>query len=126
MYACSEDAFDLPSQLCTFLLCTNHNVLYRIYKRRRMQLYSILRWMLFQDLSVSILFWKFSSMFIIPISKGVCVVVISEFEITFHGTIVNFVIIIYMYFCFVNEALLQATRLIYHLKMEYSCIRLPL
>ena len=51
------------------------------------------------------IFWKFSSMFIIPISKGVCVVVISEFEITFHCTIVDFVIIIYKYFCFVIEAL---------------------
>ena len=48
---------------------------------------------------------KFSSMFMIPISKWVCVVVISEFEITLHCTIVDFVIIIYMYFCFLNEAL---------------------
>ena len=43
-------------------------------------------------------------MFIILISKEVCVVVISEFEITFNRTIVDFVIIIYMYFYFVNEA----------------------
>ena len=92
LYASSEGAFDLPSQLCTFLLCTNHNILYHTYKGRRMQLYSVLR-------------RKFSSMFIVPISKRVCVVVNLEFEITFHCTIVDFVIIIYMYFCFVNEAL---------------------
>ena len=48
-------------------------------------------------------------MFMRPASKEVCVVVISELEITFNFTIVDFVIIIYMYFCFVNEALFYAT-----------------
>ena len=48
-------------------------------------------------------------MFIIPISKGDYEAVIWEFEITFDCTIVDFVIIIYMYFCFLNEALLLAT-----------------
>ena len=58
LYAYSEEVLDLPSQLCTFLLCTSRNVLYHIDKGSRMRLYSTLRWMFFQDLSVSIYILK--------------------------------------------------------------------
>ena len=57
-----------------------------LYKERRMQLYYILRLMLFQDLPVSIYILKAQQQYHFhkAISKGVCVVVILEFEIIFN------------------------------------------